>query len=111
MVLVDSTRLPKAPRDCLLMDALHCTMPFSTIQQTAQLVLANYHHTGPAENNFRPKPSTTVIIYNVFDHLAVIGTLNRVANMATPDNIKIFSNQVKEFVSYLEQAAAELKPC
>ena len=98
--------LPEATRDWLLMDVVLCTMPFSTVRQMAQLVLAIYHHTGPIENNFRPKPTTTVIICNVFDHLAVKGTLNKIAIMTTPDNIELSSNQVKEFVNSLEHATA-----
>ena len=91
------------------MDVVLSTLPFSTIQQMAQLVLAICHHTGPTENNYRPKPPTIVIISNLFDHLAVKGILNRIANAANPENIELFANQVKDFVNYMEHAAAELK--
>ena len=37
------------------------------------------------------------------------GILNRIANAANPDNIELFANQVKDFVNYMEHAAAELK--
>ena len=109
MVIVDSTMLPRASREWLLMDVVLSTLPFSTVQQMAQLVLAIYHHTGPIENNYRPKPPNTIIICNLFDHLAVKGTLNKVAGAETPDNIELFANQVKDYVNSMEHAAAELK--
>ena len=84
-------------------------MPLFTIQQMAELALPSYHYPGRSENNFRPKLPTTIIICNVLDHLAVKGTLNRIANTATLDSIELFSNQVKDFVNYLEHAATELK--
>ena len=42
LILIDSTMLPKATKNWLLMDVLVFTMPFATMQQMAQLALAIY---------------------------------------------------------------------
>ena len=54
MIVVDSTMLPRASREWLLMDVVLSTLPFSTIQQMVQLVLAIYHHTGPSRTTTDP---------------------------------------------------------
>ena len=73
VLIFDSTWLPAAAREWLLMDVILFTMPLSTIQQMTQWVLAIYQNTAATPVPVRFKPPETIVLSNLFDHLASKG--------------------------------------
>ena len=109
VLIFDSTWLPAAAREWLLMDVILFTMPLSTIQQMTQWVLAIYQNIASTPVPVRFKPPETIVISNLFDHLASKGLFDEIKAVDDPFTVQTFSNQVKDFVAAMEQSVNEIR--
>ena len=96
LIAIDSTWLPKASKEYLLMDVQLYTMPLATIHQMCQIIVAMYQFIPGSHNSTKLNPPDTVVISNFFDHLAAKGILNAISNADEPVNVTIFAQQVKD---------------
>ena len=74
-----------------------------------QIIVAMYQFIPGSHPSTKLAPPATVIIFNLFDHLAVKGILNAVSNADEPVNVQIFAHQVKDYVSPMEVARGEIE--
>ena len=91
------------------MDVILFTLPLSTIQQMTQWVLAIYHNVPSTPTPVRFNPPDTIIIPNMFDHLASKGIFDQIKSVDDPFAVQTFSNQVKDIVAAIKHPASEIR--